>query len=133
LGAGELAGIDFSNREEITSKVSDNGALTLAWQKDEARSVEIQRAGDAAFTEPQMVYRGTDAGTVVSGLAEGSHWFRIRLDGTSAWSTPLQVEVEFFPRKYLFLLLGTGGIVVIATLVTIIAGHFKSAQDGRLD
>lgn len=133
MGAGELAGIDFSDREEVTSKVSDNGALTLAWQKDEASAVEVQRAGDAAFTKPQTVYRGTDAGTVVSGLAEGSHWFRIRLDGASAWSSPLQVEVEFFPRQHLFLLLGTGGIVVIATLTAIIAGHFKSAQDGGRD
>lgn len=105
----------------------------MGWQKDPARTVEVQQADDTAFSNPRTLYHGPETGTVVSGLAEGTHWFRIRLDGVPAWSAPLKVEVEFFPRKHLFLLLGVGGVVVVATLAMIIIGHFKTTRGGRQD
>jgi len=131
LGAGEPVGVDFLDRDAITSSVSDNGAVTLGWQKDAASTVEVQQADDTAFSNPRTIYHGPETGTVVTGLAEGAHWFRIRLEGMPSWSPPLKVEVEFFPRKYLSLLLGVGGVVVVATLVMIIIGHFKTIRGGR--
>lgn len=110
---------------------SDNGTVTLSWEKDPAIAVELQQADDESFSAPQTRYTGTDPGTVVSGLPEGTHWFRVRAADAEPWSAPLPVTVAFIPRGKLFLLLGIGGVVVVATIAMIVAGHFNTRRGGR--
>lgn len=72
---------------------------------------------------------------MLTGLAEGIYYFRIRKVGTEpvAWSSPLEYRVEFVPRSQLFLLLGIGFTVVVATIGSIVVGHVKSnRKDGAL-
>jgi len=109
---------------------SADGAITLRWDGDDHLEVEVQQAGGVEFTAPVLRYRGTDAGTVLTGLAEGSHYFRIREMGPpdGPWSAPLRVSVEFFPRRRLFLFLGLGAAVVLATIGTIVGGYFQTRR-----
>lgn len=67
---------------------------------------------------------------MITGLAEGPHFFRIRETPDGDWSEPLAVRVKFFPRGKLFLILGIGAVVVLATIGTIVAGHFSSKREG---
>lgn len=124
-------GIDFSNREAVEGSVSDNGTIKLAWTKGGAVSVELQQAAEPEFTTPTTRYRGQDAGSVLTGLPEGTHWFRLRAEGSEVWSEPLEVKVAFVSRRTLFLLLGIGLVVVVATVVTIISSHVSCAADRR--
>lgn len=107
---------------------SVDGTVTLSWpEPTEGREVELQQSSTENFTDPLERYRGGDAGSVVTGLAEGEHYFRVRAVNAngvaSAWSEPVQVEVTFMDRSRLFLLLSLGGLVVAMTICTIIAGY----------
>ena len=119
--------IDFSNRDSFAGTPSADGAITLSWELADDREVELQQSGSVTFSEPVLRYQGADPGTVLTGLAEGVHYFRIRGTGISdgPWSAPLEVTVEFFPRQRLFLFLSLGGVVVLATVGSIIGGYFQ--------
>lgn len=123
--AGEVGGADFLNRSELEGGVSDNGAVTLSWA-GEGTQFELEQGSRKDFIEPLTRYRGPDLGSVITGLAEGTHYFRIRNSPSGEWSRPLAVEVKFFPKFKLFLILGIGGVVVISTIGTIVLGHFRT-------
>jgi hypothetical protein len=124
--------IDFSNRKTLEEGApSDNGTVTLAWEKPADVSVELQQSGDATFGDPVTRYQGDDPASVITGLAEGTHFFRLRETGGDGWSPPLQVEVEFFPRARLFVLLGAGAVVVVSTVAAIVIGHLRTAGKGE--
>ncbi len=123
--AGE---VDFSNHDDFGGSPSDNGAITLKWEHPSGTEVEVQQSEEVTFAKATTRYKGGDPASVITGLPEGSHFFRIRqVDG--AWSPPLEVRVEFFPRPKLFLLLGIGGVVVVATIATIVLGALKSRRE----
>ncbi|MCB1233715.1 MAG: hypothetical protein KDM91_01430 [Verrucomicrobiae bacterium] len=119
-------GIDFANRAAVESRVSDDGAATLSWGEVTGAGVELQQAADADFTAPVTRYRGTDPGTVLTGLAEGTHYFRLREAGSPEWSPPLAVRVAFVPRRRLFAMLAIGFVVAAATVGAIVAGHLRT-------
>lgn len=93
------------------------------------KDIELQQSSDSAFTSASVRYFGRDTGSVLTGLAEGSHFFRIRAVESQEWSQPIEIRVEFLAQSRLYLLLGLGGVVVIATISTIIAGHFMTREE----
>lgn len=121
--------MDFLEREILESNVSDNGTVTLSWGNPESHDIEIQQSSSSGFEEFSTRYRGSDPASVITGLPEGIHYFRIAIEGTSEWSAPLAVEVRFFPRWKLWLILSIGALVVLATIGTIIAGHFTTKHE----
>ncbi len=118
--------MDFTDRADLESGVSDNGTVTLSWDKPEAVTIELQQSDSAGFEKFTNRYTGTDPASVITGLPEGVHYFRIADTTTSEWSAPLAMKVEFFPRWKLWLILGIGAGVVLATIGTIIVGHFRT-------
>lgn len=127
-------GIDFL--PELTASerriLITEGWIELKWpDSDEDTEVELQQGIDPAFAEATIRYRGPDRGSVITGLPEGLHYFRVREVGAERgdappWSEPLTVEVVFMDRGTLFLFLAIGGVVVVLTVGAIIAGHFSS-------
>ena len=105
--------------------------MTLQWSNPEGKTVVLQQSTLATFADPVARYTGSEKSSVLSGLAEGRHYFRVGEEGTSNWSVPLTVEVKFFPRDRLFLLLGSGAVVVLLTMGTIIAGALRHRGEGR--
>jgi len=74
-------------------------------------------------------YEGPDRASVLTGLAEGTYYFRVRQvnDGRPGpWSEPLPVEVEFMSRARVCALLGAGFLVTAMSLAAILHGHFRS-------
>lgn len=125
---GPLAtfGIDFTNRDALTENPSANGAVTLAWD-NAGRPVKVEQSASSDFSKTVTIYQGTDRGSVVSGLREGTYFFRIR-EESGEWSPPLSVQVEFVSRRTMFTLLSLGGIVVVATIGAIFAGSFSTGR-----
>ncbi|MEM0968321.1 MAG: hypothetical protein AAGJ31_03135 [Verrucomicrobiota bacterium] len=124
LGAVEL---DFANRSEVEGAVSDNGTITLRWESDSELEVILQQSSLQSFEEASVRYEGTDGASVLTGLAEGSHYFRLGT-GSGEWSPPLEVRIEFFPRGQLTLLLSLGGVVVLATVGAIVGGYCQAVR-----
>lgn len=120
--------MDFSNREALAESTSEDGTVTLEWAKTDETEIIVQQSASPEFAEPIDRYQGLDSASVLTGLAEGTYYFRIGEANTGNWSEPLEVTVKFFPRGKLWLILSTGAVVVMATIITIIAGHFRSQQ-----
>lgn len=114
---------------------SSDGTITLTWPEPApAHRVELEQAPTVSFVAPFVRYRGRDTGSVLTGLAEGSHYFRLRLVDAAgeagAWSEPIAAEVVFMDRGHLFWLLSLGGIVATMTMGAIVIGHFRAPAAG---
>lgn len=121
--------VDFTDRAELEAAISDNGTVTLSWKKPDTLEIELQQSTTKDFAEISTRYRGTDSASVLTGLPEGTHYFRIADASTSEWSAPLAMKVEFFPRWKLWLILSIGAGVVLATIGAIVAGHFSTKSE----
>lgn len=119
-------GIDFTNREALEEAPSDNGTVTLQWANPDGETLVLEQSSLESFDDPFVRYTGTDTASVMSGLAEGTHYFRIGRAESRQWSAPVAVMVEFFPRDQLALLLGLGSFVVLSTMGTIVIGWAKN-------
>ena len=107
---------------------STEGVVDLSWETENAVRFELEEAGPDEPKAFALRYAGPDASTVRTGLSEGVHHFRVRAfdaDGDPGpWSEELAVEVAYMPQGKVRLLLLLGGVVVIATISTILHGHF---------
>ncbi len=128
---------DFTMRAPDNAPLaSEDGTVTLAWPALAITTrVELQQAASPEFADAFTRFQGRDEGSVVTGLPEGTHYFRIRTLDTagegSAWSEPLVVEVGFMDRGRLFGLLGLGAVVVLLTIGAIVAGFLRHRDDLR--
>lgn len=107
---------------------SDSGVVNLEWAgADEATEVEfeLEKSNDSDFSDAQLIYKGRDQSTHLTGLREGEYFFRVRESGESRWSEPLRVKVQFISRDKLFALLGVGFVVCIFTAAAIFQGHMS--------
>ena len=109
--------------------VCQDGMVDLQWTKGEsAETYELEEAVPGSPQEFHPRYSGSDLSSVRTGLAEGSHRFRVRaIDaaGTAGpWSETLVVKVTYMSHDRLILLLILGGCVVLATVSAITHGHF---------
>lgn len=108
--------MDFRDRAALEKNVSDNGSVTLTWEKAAELVIELQHSTDPDFPEPVVRYRGADPGSVITGLPEGVHHFRIGDTSSGGWSPPLAVTVEFFPKTnihYVLTNLGISSVYVV--------------------
>lgn len=130
------AEIRFTSPAEKETEVSE-GVINLAWEAsaDGPPGVfELQESSAAAFPEEgtRLRYRGPDRGSVVSGMAEGDRYFRVRAiqaDGTAGgWSETVHVKVRYMPRGKVMVLLSLGAVAFVATLTALFAGHFQSTS-----
>lgn len=121
----------LETRDQI--HISPDGVVDLKWSAvPDAASFELEESVPGAGDEFHPRYTGPDLSSVRTGLAAGSHRFRVRAVSsngeTGAWSEPLGIEVEYMPQNRLRLLLMLGGAVVLATITAILHGHFSTRQ-----
>ena len=87
----------------------------------------MEHARSKEFTKPWVRYRGDDQSSVLTGLAEGEHFFRIKEEGEdTSWSKVLPVQVEFVDLTLMYFLLAVGGAVSLLTVGAIIHGSRKT-------
>jgi hypothetical protein len=90
---------------------------------------QLQRSAARDFRDPLDLEVGPDRASYVSGLREGESYFRVRAvaaDGkVGPWSETLVVQVAYPPRSQVFLLMGVGAILLVATVMLILTGHAR--------
>ncbi len=120
------------------SQTSRTGHVKLIWEPatlpapdDGAPVFELQAASHPDFSDPRVVYSGSDRASFVSGLANGTYYYRVRnLDnGTpGAWSDPLEITVDHHSLSLALLLFGLGFVVVAATFAVVLRGSFQQDE-----
>ncbi|MFC7339486.1 hypothetical protein ACFQY0_20000 [Haloferula chungangensis] len=82
-----------------------------------------------AASEWQSRYEGPDRSSVRTGMAEGLHEFRVLDLSKNLYSETLSVEVRYMDAGRVRLLLISGGIVVLATIIAILHGHLNHGKE----
>jgi len=133
---------DTIARTEITPHVkfdldtvnhTNSGRIKLVWLVDEdildqnLILFELQQSEDSNFTNAKTRYSGPDLASYISGLPNGSYYYRVRSvssDGLVAgpWSETISVVVKHHSLKLALVLFGLGGVVFILTVILVLRG-----------
>jgi len=130
LCADDLPVPYFTNPQSILTK---SGHIKLIWRTDADVQYQyhLQTASQKDFKNSSTIYRGPDQATFISGLKNGSYYYRVRaIDPNdqgkeSAWSSTIEVTVDHHSLTLAFALAGLGALVFIMTTVVLITGINK--------
>jgi hypothetical protein len=112
--------------------VTTEGHTTLSWdaQSDGGTTwlYQLQESDESSFdVDLKLRYEGRDRASFVSGLPQGTTWFRVRTvteDGAvGPWSDPIRVEVEYPERSRVLRFMALGAVVFLATFAAVVLGH----------
>jgi len=104
----------------ITSNGTTAGYLTLSWaDSDASKPYKLQQQIDDG--EWTTIYEGTDPGTTLTGLPDGSYKFRLNSSDPATvddelWLDPLDVEIAHHSLTKALAFFGSG-LVIFATLL----------------
>jgi hypothetical protein len=109
---------------------------TVAGEVDAADDLffELHESRDPGFGNHQVLHSGPESVVFVSGLKQGTHYFRVRaLQGGTAgpWSDAMTVEVDYPGRKQVLVLLVVGCLVFVATVIAILVGWMHHGKPER--
>lgn len=127
--ASALAGPQLEGEPRRTTAA---GYAELKWTEGESSEYELQRATTETFLEPVVIYRGPDRGTFVSGMKDGTYYYRIRgrsEESWSTWSDPVTLEVEHWSQARALGLMSLGAVVFLLTAGLIVTGHLRRDED----
>lgn len=117
---------------QASPALSTDGVTQLRWDLH-GQPVELQRASNAAFTDPRTLYRGTDSASLRSGLVDGRYYYRLRtLDAAGdagPWSAMLAVQVRHHSEQRAWGMFALGATVFLATLGLILWGGRRETAD----
>jgi hypothetical protein len=138
LTAHATPGVTIVNAPESGIILSEEGKTVIEWVPEEIShrpdlEFELQQSTRPDFKNTKTLYQGPDLGTVVTGLAEGNYFYRVREvtgEGTAGeWTEPLTVRVVYPGRRAVTLLLVLGSCVLMATLAAVGFGHLRTADE----
>jgi hypothetical protein len=121
---------------------ADEGHATLNWSMSDGSDAadglvyQLQQSREPAFGNHSLRHEGPESAIFVSGLRDGTTYFRVRAvqQGTppGPWSETLEVEVDYPTRGHVLLLLSIGSVVFVATVIAIVAGWVRYTRgNGR--
>ncbi len=100
---------------EIRNADARAGFASLSWQDSADGVVELQWRADADTTgggDWKVLYRGTDNGSTITGLDEGTYQFRlVKSDGTV--TAPLNFTVQHHSLALAFQFFGAGAVLFV--------------------
>jgi hypothetical protein len=108
--------------------LSNDGRIKLIWgSAGEDALYELQSATDETFETPKLMYKGPDRASFVSGLKNGTYYYRVKSENSS-WSKTLVVEVEHHSIQLAMILFAVGGIVFLLTVAVVVEGTFRAKK-----
>jgi len=113
--------------------VSDSGYTKLVWSYSnypvipEHIEFELQQSTSIDFQNSVLKYKGQDTATYISGLPNGTYFFRIRAihhntQQSGEWSEPLTLAVQHHSLYLAFILMAVGAVVFASTVAVIVRG-----------
>ena len=109
---------------------SSDGYVQLRWTVAEDSVLwvyQLQEGRRPVFADTDTRYEGPQHSSFVSGLEDGTNYFRVRArhpghpDSWSEWSPTLEVEVLHHSRGFALTLMAIGGFVFLSTAAFLIA------------
>jgi hypothetical protein len=99
------------------------GHATLRWScsGSETAEFQVQESRNPGFEQQaELLYQGGQLSSVLSGLANGTSYYRVRCRGSAeadwgSWSDPAAFEVEHYSPRFAGTLFGLGAIVFVCT------------------
>ena len=107
---------------------SSSGHIRLIWDAAQDTTFELQQATSQDFADAKRIYKGPDKASFVSGLDDGTYYFRVRAPG-GAWSDTQTLRVQHQSLKLAFTLFGIGGVVFLLTVSVVITGTRRTAKN----
>lgn len=135
LLASEIEVPQFEMPDQVES---NSGHIKVTWASVNAENViyvlEVSPSKD--FQTSQQIYEGPDLASFISGLANGTYYYRIRAvdksnNTVSAWSDPVQLTVEHHSIHLAFTLAGIGTFVFLLTAFVVIRGANMQEQSNE--
>lgn len=116
--------------------LSTAGYFRLSWtvspntSNGDIPQFELQQATQADFSDAIARYQGADRATVISGLANNTYYYRVRLSNEDDWSKTVAVEVKHHPLSRAFSFFALGIAMFIITVTVLLKG---ARQDPKHD
>ncbi|SET03719.1 hypothetical protein SAMN05216326_1109 [Nitrosomonas marina] len=119
--AGQAAAVAFMNDRHITN---NTGYVLLNWQNKELIPVELQQAAQSSFDNPITLYEGKNSSLMLSGLADGTYYYRIRAHQKQpgTWSDTVRLDVAHYSLARVWLLFVAGALVFLSVAWVIVRG-----------
>ena len=113
---------------ESDTNVATAGYYQLRWHS--TSPIILEESLTAEFISPRVIYRGSDAATVMSGKPDGNLYYRIRSRDSDMQSNVVRVTVRHHSLERALAFFALGATVFIATLLLIVSGARSGARAG---
>ncbi len=121
---------------------TNSGQLKVIWlvegepSRDSEYQFELQQSMDSDFGKSETLYKGPDYATFLSGLRNGTYYYRVRIvdhagNPLSDWSTTVSMVVQHHSLFLAYVLLAVGGFVFLLTVGIVVHG-FLTTRDESL-
>ena len=127
----------FPEADDGTIRAGE-GHTRLVWEvpgaEAEALVFQLEQADTVRFQDARVSYEGPDRGRFVTGLPDGSTFYRVRAKtGADApygpWSEPVEVVVDYTPMRTVWILMAAGGLMALTLLVVVVTGRKRTARE----
>lgn len=117
-GQGRAEPVTFTHDKNLKS---DDGYILLSWNNTSQISVELQQASQPTFEHANTLYRGRNSSVMLSGLPDGTYYYRIRTSA-SEWSDQVTLRVSHYPVTQALLLFVLGALIFLSIAWVVIRG-----------
>ncbi|PTN12866.1 hypothetical protein C8R11_102142 [Nitrosomonas aestuarii] len=118
VSSGCTETVKFTNDQYLES---DAGYVLLNWNNQKRIPVELQQGSKHTFEQATTLYRGSNSSLMLSGLPNGTYYYRIRSQ-TGTWSDKITLNVTHHSLIKAWLLFVIGAFVFFSIVWVIIRG-----------
>jgi hypothetical protein len=113
----------------VDGSVSADGHVKIEWKRlKQGSRVELQQSESENFNGAKTIYSGPDNATFVSGLDNGTYYYRIREAG-GEWSAPAMLTVKHHSLRLALVLFSLGALVFGLTVFIVVKGALHASVD----
>lgn len=115
---------DIPVLEVVEGTQTQQGIVKLAWKGADRQVYELQEASSDSFQQPKIRYSGPDQGTFLSGLNDGTYYYRLR-NQNGDYSNVVTLEIKHHPIQLAISLLLLGALVFVVTTALVVRNYLN--------